>query len=80
MRFATTRLKIVDMVTSGPDWKSNQDFAVGKGATVQRYAATVGKDRFEIDVARGARGICESTGIKPPASMMPPTASRHSAD
>ena len=38
------------------NWKSNQDFAVGKGATIQRYAAIVGEDRFEIDVAPWGEG------------------------
>ena len=52
------------MVTNSPDWKSNQDFPVGKGATVQRYAATVGRDRFEIDVAPWGEGYLQVNGYQ----------------
>jgi enoyl-[acyl-carrier protein] reductase I len=31
------------------DWKPNKDLAVGKGATVQQFVATVGNDKLEIE-------------------------------
>jgi hypothetical protein len=34
-----------------PEWKTNETLAVGKGATVQEFVATVGEDRLEIDGA-----------------------------
>jgi enoyl-[acyl-carrier protein] reductase I len=34
-----------------PDWKTNEGLAVGKGATVQEFFATVGNDTLAIDVA-----------------------------
>jgi CBS domain-containing protein len=33
------------------DWEPNKDLPLGKGATVQQFFATVGKDQFEINVA-----------------------------
>jgi enoyl-[acyl-carrier protein] reductase I len=50
------------MAASSLDWKPNQDFAVGKGAAVQRYAAIVGKDRFEIDVTPWGEGQLRVNG------------------
>src|SRR6185295_9299815 len=64
MRLVATRPKTVDMVAGSPRWKLNQDFAVGKGATVQRYAAIVGKDRFEIDVAPWGEGYLRVNGYQ----------------
>ena len=32
-------------------WTTNQDFPVGKGATVQEFVAVVGDSRYIIDVA-----------------------------
>src|SRR3954471_15893191 len=34
-----------------PDWKSDGDFAVGKGATVQQFVARVDGEMLEIQVA-----------------------------
>jgi enoyl-[acyl-carrier protein] reductase I len=39
------------MTTIRLDWKSNETLAVGKGATVQEFTATVGDDKLLIDVA-----------------------------
>ena len=48
----------VDQMTSRmPDWKSKEGLAVGKGATVQEFVATVGDKKLEIDVAAGVRAI-----------------------
>ena len=39
------------------NWEPNKDLPVGKGATIQQFFTTLGKDRFEINVApRGAKG------------------------
>ena len=39
------------MTLSKVDWKTNEKLAVGKGATVQEFFATVGNDKLQIDVA-----------------------------
>jgi enoyl-[acyl-carrier protein] reductase I len=44
------------------DWKSKEGLAVGKGATVQEYVATLGKDTFEIDVAPWGEGHFKVNG------------------
>ena len=38
------------------DWEPNKDLPVGKGATIQQFFATVGKDQFEINVAPWGEG------------------------
>jgi enoyl-[acyl-carrier protein] reductase I len=45
-----------------PDWKSIEGLAVGKGATVQEFVATVGDDRLEIDVAPWGEGRLKVNG------------------
>jgi len=38
------------------NWEPNKDLPVGKGATIQQFFTTLGKDRFEInDAPRGRR-------------------------
>jgi enoyl-[acyl-carrier protein] reductase I len=38
------------------DWEPNKNLPVGKGATIQQFFATVGKDQFEINVAPWGEG------------------------
>jgi len=43
------------------NWELNKELPVGKGATVQQFFTTLGKDRFEINVALcGAIARCFS--------------------
>jgi enoyl-[acyl-carrier protein] reductase I len=44
------------------DWKTNEKLAVGKGATVQEFYATVGKTKLEIDVAAWGEGHLKVNG------------------
>jgi enoyl-[acyl-carrier protein] reductase I len=44
------------------DWKTDETLAVGKGATVQQFAAILGDDRFEIDVAPWGEGHLKING------------------
>ena len=39
------------MTSRKPDWTAKEGLAVGKGATVQEFVATVGDVELEIDVA-----------------------------
>ena len=50
------------MSASKLDWKTNEALAVGKGATVQEFTATIGGDRFEIDVAPWGEGHLKVNG------------------
>ncbi len=45
-----------------PDWRTNEALAVGKGATVQQFFATVGADKLEIDVAPWGEGHLKVNG------------------
>jgi enoyl-[acyl-carrier protein] reductase I len=47
-----------------PEWKTNEALAVGKGATVQEFVATVGEDRLEIDVAPWGEGHLRVNGVE----------------
>jgi enoyl-[acyl-carrier protein] reductase I len=47
-----------------PDWKSNGTLAVGKGATVQEFVATVGANKLEIDVAPWGEGHLKVNGLE----------------
>src|SRR5262245_31300171 len=47
-----------------PDWKTNGSLAVGKGATVQEFVATVGDDKLEIDVAPWGEGHLKVNGLE----------------
>ena len=44
------------------EWKTNETLAVGKGATVQQFVATVGNDQLEIDVAPWGEGHLKVNG------------------
>ena len=50
------------MSPSKLDWKTNEALAVGKGATVQEFTATMGGERFEIDVAPWGEGHLKVNG------------------
>jgi enoyl-[acyl-carrier protein] reductase I len=50
------------MTLSKVDWKTNEKLAVGKGATVQEFFATVGKDKLQIDVAPWGEGHLKVNG------------------
>jgi enoyl-[acyl-carrier protein] reductase I len=50
------------MTVNRPDWKSNENLSVGKGATVQEFTATVGNDRLLIDVAPWGEGHLRVNG------------------
>jgi enoyl-[acyl-carrier protein] reductase I len=47
-----------------PSWKPNEDIAVGKGATLQQFFATVGPDRLEIEVAPWGEGTLKVNGVQ----------------
>jgi enoyl-[acyl-carrier protein] reductase I len=51
-----------DMTARHADWKSKEGLAVGKGATVQEFVATVGDDKLEIDVAPWGEGHLRVNG------------------
>jgi enoyl-[acyl-carrier protein] reductase I len=50
------------MRANKPEWKSSEGLAVGKGATVQEFSATVGNDKLEIDVAPWGEGHLKVNG------------------
>ncbi len=50
------------MPSSRLEWKSNEGLAVGKGATVQEFMATLDGDTFEIDVAPWGEGRLKLNG------------------
>jgi enoyl-[acyl-carrier protein] reductase I len=50
------------MSVSSPDWTSKEGLAVGKGATVQEFVATIGDQKFEIDVAPWGEGHLKVNG------------------
>ena len=50
------------MTATMPDWKAADDVAVGKGATVQKFVATMGRDKLEIDVAPWGEGHLKVNG------------------
>src|SRR6266480_7966741 len=50
------------MTLSKVDWKSNGQLAVGKGAAVQEFMATVGADKLAIDVAPWGEGRLSVNG------------------
>jgi enoyl-[acyl-carrier protein] reductase I len=45
-----------------PDWTPKEGLAVGKGATVQEFVATIGDDKLEIDVAPWGEGHLKVNG------------------
>jgi enoyl-[acyl-carrier protein] reductase I len=44
------------------NWDANKDLPVGKGATIQQFFTTLGKDRFEISVAPWGEGQLKVNG------------------
>jgi enoyl-[acyl-carrier protein] reductase I len=50
------------MISRTPDWKTNETLAVGKGATVQEFVATVGNEKLKIDVAPWGEGHLKVNG------------------
>jgi enoyl-[acyl-carrier protein] reductase I len=52
------------MTASKPDWRPDQSFPVGKGASVQHFVAAVGNYKLEIDVARWGEGHLRANGLE----------------
>ena len=52
------------MTATKPDWTVNKDIAVGKGATFLQWVATVGKAKFEMDVAPWGEGHLRVNGLE----------------
>ena len=52
------------MMMRKASWKPNEDLAVGKGATLQQFFATVGPDRLEIEVAPWGEGTLKLNGVQ----------------
>ena len=50
------------MTSRKPEWKTNPDLPVGKGATLQQWIATVGESKFEMDVAPWGEGHLKVNG------------------
>src|SRR4029450_4704061 len=44
------------------EWKTNEALAVGKGATVQQYVASVGHDQLEMEIAPWGEGQLKING------------------
>jgi enoyl-[acyl-carrier protein] reductase I len=55
-------LRAADISAPKVQWKANEKLAVGKGATVQEFYASVGNDKFEIDVAPWGEGHLRING------------------
>ena len=62
-----------------PDWQPKDGLAVGKGATVQTFVATVGDDNLEIDVAPWGEGHLKVNGREVALSTMPRIGARRFA-
>jgi enoyl-[acyl-carrier protein] reductase I len=45
-------------------WKPNPALAVGKGATIQQFVASLGDDKLEIDVAPWGEGHLRVNGLE----------------
>jgi enoyl-[acyl-carrier protein] reductase I len=54
--FRAAQIGNIAMPLGTATWEPNKDMPVGKGATVQQFLASVGKDRFEINVAPWGEG------------------------
>jgi enoyl-[acyl-carrier protein] reductase I len=50
------------MNATKPEWKTNPDLPVGKGATFQRWIATIGENKLEMDVAPWGEGFLRVNG------------------
>ena len=50
------------MTSTTLEWKSDRTLAVGKGATVQQFVASLGADKLEINVALRGEGQLKVNG------------------
>ena len=50
------------MTSTTLEWKMDQTVAVGKGATVQQFVASLGADKLEINVAPWGEGYLKVNG------------------
>ena len=50
------------MTSTTLEWKSDQTLAIGKGATVQQFVASLGSDKLEISVAPWGEGQLKVNG------------------
>jgi enoyl-[acyl-carrier protein] reductase I len=50
------------MNATKPGWKTNPDLPVGKGATFQRWIATIGQNKLEMDVTPWGEGFLRVNG------------------
>ena len=55
-------IRATEMTTHRLVWMTNQTLAAGKGATVQEFYASVGNEKFEIDVAPWGEGHLKVNG------------------
>jgi enoyl-[acyl-carrier protein] reductase I len=55
-------LKATDISAPKVRWKTNEKLAVGKGATVQEFHASIGNEKLEIDVAPWGEGHLRVNG------------------
>ena len=44
------------------EWKTNEGLAVGKGATLQQFVATIGRDQLEMEIAPWGEGQLKVNG------------------
>src|SRR5690242_134242 len=44
------------------EWKTNETLAVGKGATLQQFVATIGGDQLEMEIAPWGEGQLKVNG------------------
>jgi enoyl-[acyl-carrier protein] reductase I len=51
-----------EKASTGLNWRALEHLAVGKGATVEAFVATLGADRFEIDMAPWGEGHLRVNG------------------
>jgi enoyl-[acyl-carrier protein] reductase I len=54
--------KAAEMASRTLEWKTDDSLAVGKGATVQQFVATLGDDQLQIDVAPWGEGHLKING------------------
>ena len=64
------------MTPGKPSWEPKKGLAVGKGATVQQFVATVGNDKLEIDVAAWGESHLKVNGREIARITMPRTGAR----
>jgi enoyl-[acyl-carrier protein] reductase I len=64
------------MTSRKPEWQTNPDLPVGKGATLQQWIATVGESKFEMDVAPWGEGHLKVNAGRSAKSRTPRTGGR----